>query len=78
MVKDKKIDCTNNIHLNIEEAFLIIDSFLPKQYTPEVLSKIPWSNQNQIRVVRSRKSGDLRIIRALKEVAEETKELLTQ
>lgn len=78
MVKDKKIQGENNISLNIEEAFVLIDSYLPKHYTSEVIAKLPWTNENQVRVIRSRKSGDIRIIRALKEVAEETKNILTQ
>lgn len=77
MLKDKKTNPTNNIQINIEDAFALIDSYLPKKYTADVMALIPWANQNQIRVVKKRRSGDVRIIRALKEVAEETKKILT-
>lgn len=69
----KKIDS------NIAESFEIIDNYLPKRgYVAKVLDIVPDTTAEIIRQVRSRKSGDVRIIAALLEVAEQTKSILNK
>ena len=69
----KKIDS------NIAESFEIIDNYLPKRgYVAKVLERVPDTTAEIIRQVRSRKSGDVRIIAALLEVAEQTKSILNK
>ncbi|WP_315055167.1 hypothetical protein [Chryseobacterium indoltheticum] len=68
--KVKKIDS------NIAEAFEIIDEYLPKRYVSKVLKIVPDTTDVIIRQVKSRKSGDLRVIAALQQVAEESKSIL--
>lgn len=77
MSKVKKNNTTRNIDSNIEKMFLVIDEYLPASYTDEVMKKVPGENANNIRVVKSTRKGKLTIIKALYEVAQETKELLT-
>ncbi|AZA49544.1 hypothetical protein EG346_15770 [Chryseobacterium carnipullorum] len=68
--KVKKIDS------NIAESFEIIDDYLPKRYVSKVLELVPDATESIIRQVKSRKSGDLKIIAALLKVAEDSKSIL--
>lgn len=68
--KVKKIDS------NIAESFEIIDDYLPKRYVSKVLELVPDATESIIRQVKSRKSGDLKIIAALLKVAQESKSIL--
>ncbi len=68
--RQKKIDS------NIEEAFKIIDNYLPANYTNEVMEIVPFATAENIRTIKRRKSGDLRIIAALKKVAEKYEMIL--
>lgn len=65
-----------NIDSNIKKAFKVIDDYLPKHYTDLVKEICPEANANTIRIVRKRKSGDIKIIAALKKVAQQTKKTL--
>ncbi|KFF24453.1 hypothetical protein [Chryseobacterium vrystaatense] len=68
--KPKKID------FNIAKSFEVIDNYLPKRYVDKVLKIVPGVTAGAIRQVKSRKSGDVKIIAALQQVAEETKSIL--
>jgi hypothetical protein len=71
--KVKKIDS------NIAESFEFIEDYLPKRgYVAKVLKLVPDTTAEVIRAVKSRKSGDLRIIAALQKVAEESKSILNK
>ncbi|MBD8081093.1 hypothetical protein [Chryseobacterium caseinilyticum] len=61
--KVKKIDS------NIEESFKIIDEYLPSRYTAEVKKEVPDVTEESIRQVKSRRTGDIKIIAALLKVA---------
>lgn len=76
MPKLKKKPTQKNIESNIEKMFLeSIDDFLPRNYTKEVLAILPNVNVDQIRMVKMRRAGNIKIINALKKVAEENREL---
>ena len=53
MSKVKKNNTTRDIDSNIERMFLVIDDYLPKSYTDEVMKKVPHETANNIRVVKS-------------------------
>lgn len=61
----------SNIESNINDAFIIIDGFLPKRYTDRVQEILPGISKTYIRNVRSTKQGPAKIIAALKKVADE-------
>ncbi len=76
MPKLKKKPTQKNIESNIEKMFIeSIDDFLPRNYTKEVLAILPNVNVDQIRMVKMRRAGNIKIINALKKVAEENREL---
>lgn len=78
MPKLKKKNTQKVIESNIEKMFTeIIDEFLPRNYTKEVLLKLPEVSQDQVRMVKMRRGGNIKIINALKQVAEENKLLTT-
>ena len=77
MPKVKKNNTSRNIDSDIEQMFLIIDEYLPASYTDEVMKKVPETTANSIRVVKSSRKGNLKIIKALYEVSLETQKLLT-
>lgn len=72
-MKNKKV---KKIDSNIAESFVVINDYLPKRYVAKVLEKIPGTPEYIIRQVKSRKTGDLKIIAALRQVAEESKTIL--
>lgn len=76
MTKLMKKTPSINIDSNINKAFKVIDSYLPKHYTELVKEICPDANSNTIRIIRKRKSGDVQIIAALKKVAERTRRTL--
>ena len=65
-----------NIDLDIQEKFKIINDYLPRHYTKLVQAKVADASLDNIRRVKHDKQGDPIIIKALYEVALETKELL--
>jgi hypothetical protein len=67
---------STDIHLYIREAFKVIDLYLPKHYTNLVQMKIPEAKKSNIRAVKMHRKGNLMVVKALKEVADETKEFL--
>lgn len=65
-----------DIESNIKKMFTdYIDDFLPRNYTKEVLEILPEATADQIRMVKMRRTGNIKIIHALKKVAQENKEL---
>lgn len=78
MPKLKKKMKQKVIESNIEKMFLeSIDDFLPRNYTKEVLLLLPEVTKDQVRMVKMRRAGNIKIIHALKQVAETNKELTT-
>lgn len=73
MTNLKKKTSKPNIDVNIERSFEIIDQYLPKKYTDLVLELLPGTPADTVRSVKCRRSGDVRIIAALRKVAEQTK-----
>lgn len=73
-----KIKKVKKIDSNIAESFKIIDEYLPKRYVSKVLEIFPDTTAMIIRQVKSRKSGNLKIIAALLKVAEESKSILNK
>lgn len=72
-----KTNTQNNINSNIEKIFdEIINPFLPKIYVESVQKLVPTATKEQIWTTKHRKSGNTEIIKALKKVAEENKQLL--
>jgi hypothetical protein len=64
---------------HIENAFVIIDAYLPKRYVNLVLEKLKEDssiNKESIRNVRNKKSNRIEIIKAMVEVAKDNKKLL--
>lgn len=76
MSKVKKNITTKNIDSDIEEMFSVIDNYLPASYTDEVMKKVPGITASNIRRVKSERKGKLSIIKAMYDVAVETKKLL--
>jgi len=71
-----------DVHLHINQAFEIIDQYLPKMYVDKVLEKLPTNTSitsGIIRNVRNRTQPNLtsrlEVVNALVEVALENKEL---
>lgn len=72
-----KIETQNNINSNILRIFdEEIIPFLPKHYVKKVQEILPDATEENIRIVKHRKSGNPEIISALKKVAIENKSLL--
>ncbi|AQY21473.1 hypothetical protein OKE80_00860 [Riemerella anatipestifer] len=78
--KGNKISPKKNIDLNIESKFKFIDDYLPRNYTGKVIKKLGRENlsASTVRGVRKRKSGDLEIIRALYDVAQDAYQLINE
>jgi len=76
MPKLNKKKTPKDIESNIEKMFTdSIDPYLPRNYTREVLAILPEATKDQIRMVKMRRGGNIKIINALKRVAEENKAL---
>ena len=72
-----KTETQNNINSNILRIFdEEIIPFLPKHYVKKVQEILPDATEENIRIVKYRKSGNPEIISALKKVARENKSLL--
>jgi len=72
-----KTETQNNINSNILRIFdEEIIPFLPKHYVKKVQEILPGTKDGSVRTVKSRKSGDIKIINALRQVARENKSLL--
>ncbi|HRZ96015.1 MAG TPA: hypothetical protein P5084_00550 [Paludibacter sp.] len=73
MAKLNKNQASANIESNINEAFILIDGYLPKRYTERVQELVGNVSKTYIRNVKSTRQGPAKIIAALKKVAEEEK-----
>lgn len=76
MTNVNKIKTTRNIDSDIEKMWEVIDEYLPANYTQEVISKIPSVTASSVRMVKLKRKGKIAVIRAMYDVAIETKELL--
>ena len=82
MANLEKNSTTRDIDLNIQAMWEVIDNYLPNKYTPLVQEKlsnksIPASSTS-IRHTKSVRKGNIAIIKAMYDVAVETKNLLNQ
>lgn len=76
MPKLKKKKGRKDIESNIHKMFTdYIDDYLPTNYTKEVRALLPDATPDQIRMVKMRRTGNIKIIHALKTVAEKNKQL---
>ncbi|MFC4688620.1 hypothetical protein ACFO4P_16890 [Epilithonimonas pallida] len=76
MTNVNKIKTTRNIDSDIEKMWEVIDEYLPANYTQEVIRKIPLVKPSNVRMVKRNRKGKIAIIRAMYDVAVETKKLL--
>lgn len=80
--KVKKNKRKRDIDSDIETMFETIDQYLPRNYTDKVILKLkedhPDLTAGAVKQTKYAKSGNISIIRAMFDVATETRELLTK
>ena len=82
MANVEKNNTTRDIDLNIQAMWEVIDNYLPTKYTPLVLEKLTKKSvavsSTSIRHTKSVRKGNIAVIKAMYDVAVETKNLLNQ